>query len=44
MADFLLPGDKFPNLTLKTVDSGEIVLPDDCAGEWAHIMVYRGHW
>ena len=44
MANFLMPGDKFPNLTLKTVDSGEIVLPDDSAGDWAFIMVYRGHW
>ena len=26
-----MPGDKFPNLTLTTVDSGEIVLPDDNA-------------
>ncbi len=31
MAKFLMPGDKFPNLTLTTVDSGEIVLPDDNA-------------
>ena len=44
MADFLLPEDKFPNLILKTVDRGEIVLPDDCAGNWAYIMIYRGHW
>jgi hypothetical protein len=44
VTQFLMPGDKFPNLTLKTVDGGEIVLPDDCAGDWAYIMVYRGHW
>ena len=44
VADFLMPGDKFPNLTLKTVDSGDVILPDDCAGDWAFIMVYRGHW
>ena len=40
----LKPGDKFPRLEMGTADGGTIVLPDDAAGEWAYVMIYRGHW
>ena len=40
----LLPGDKFPRITLALVGGGELTLPDDASDSWAYIMFYRGGW
>lgn len=34
----------FPSLVLPAVGGGKISLPDDVAGKWATILVYRGAW
>ena len=36
-------GDKFPALTLQTVNHGQITLPD-AFEQWGVFLVYRGHW
>jgi hypothetical protein len=40
----LVPGDKFPEITLSLVGGGEITLPRDVQESWAYIMFYRGGW
>ena len=37
-------GDLFPTLTIDRVGGGRISLPDDLAGSYAAILVYRGSW
>jgi peroxiredoxin len=40
----LRPGDKFPDLTIKPVESDEITIPDALAGEFGVVLLYRGSW
>ena len=37
-------GDTFPRMEWRTVDEETLVLPDDYAGRWTVLLVYRGHW
>ena len=37
-------GDRFPHLAIKRVGGGCLSLPDDVAGAYAVILVYRGSW
>ena len=37
-------GDAFPRMTWHTVDGESLVVPDDFAGRWAVLLIYRGHW
>ena len=34
----------FPSLVLPAVGGGTLSLPDDVAGRWAAVLVYRGSW
>ena len=34
----------FPQLVVPAVGGGKLTLPDDLAGKWATILVYRGSW
>jgi peroxiredoxin len=40
----LHPGDAFPALTIESVDSKPLILPDAAAGRFAVILFYRGAW
>ena len=40
----LVPGDRFPEITLPLVGGGQSVLPRDVSGAWAYILFYRGGW
>ena len=40
----LVPGDKYPSMTLSLVGGGTVTLPDDVIESWAYIMFYRGGW
>lgn len=37
-------GQQFPSLTLHAVGGGFIALPDDLAGSFGIVLVYRGSW
>ena len=37
-------GDTFPTLTIDAVGGGTISLPDDLAGSFGVILIYRGSW
>jgi peroxiredoxin len=37
-------GDRFPDLSMRGVGGGEIVLPRDVVGSYAVILFYRGAW
>lgn len=37
-------GDAFPTLTLPRVGGGTVVLPQDLAGSFGVVLVYRGAW
>ncbi len=37
-------GDAFPNLTIETVGSGRLSIPNDLAGFYGAILMYRGSW
>jgi len=37
-------GDKFPALTMETVQHGHLRLPDAFEGGWGVFLVYRAHW
>lgn len=37
-------GDAFPLLEFARVGGGQLRLPDDLAGEWGVVLLYRGHW
>ena len=41
---FLSPGDTFPTLTLQVGHGGSITLPDEFAGRFGVVLVYRGAW
>ncbi|MGH8069811.1 MAG: hypothetical protein ACRERE_32125 [Candidatus Entotheonellia bacterium] len=45
MTDNMLDGsDPFPHLELDKVGGGKLHLPDDLAGDWGVVLLYRGHW
>ena len=45
MTDTMLDGgDPFPQMTLPQVGGGQVHLPDDLAGNWGVVLLYRGHW
>ena len=37
-------GDRFPDLSIKTVGGGQMVLPRDVEGFYSVILFYRGAW
>lgn len=37
-------GDRFPDLSIRTVGGGQVVLPRDVEGFYAVILFYRGAW
>ncbi|MDQ6820741.1 MAG: peroxiredoxin family protein [Actinomycetota bacterium] len=37
-------GDTFPTLILDAVGGGQISLPDDLAGDFGVVLIYRGSW
>ncbi|MCY7341106.1 MAG: peroxiredoxin family protein [Pseudonocardia sp.] len=37
-------GDTFPSLTLPAVGGGSISLPEDLAGSFGVVLIYRGSW
>ncbi len=44
MAKSLSSGSIFPKIKLKTVNFGELVLPDDLKSKYVMILFYRGGW
>ncbi len=45
MSDTILDsGDTFPHLEFDQVGGGTLRLPDDLAGDWGVVLLYRGHW
>jgi len=44
MVEILSTGSKFPKISIKTVNYGELVLPDDLESKYAMILFYRGGW
>jgi hypothetical protein len=45
MTDAILDsGDVFPKMTFHKVGGGQLTLPDDLAGHWGVVLLYRGHW
>jgi peroxiredoxin len=44
MAEKLVGGDAFPQLTLNIEDGSSVTLPDDIATPFAVVLFYRGHW
>jgi hypothetical protein len=45
MTDKMLDaGDRFPSITMGKVGGGKLTLPDDLAGNWGVVLLYRGHW
>lgn len=45
MSDTMLDGgDPFPRIELPKVGGGQVRLPDDLAGNWGVVLLYRGHW
>jgi hypothetical protein len=37
-------GDKFPTLSMETVNHGQVTLPDAFRDGWGVFLVYRAHW
>jgi len=37
-------GQMFPHLQLPAIGGGTLHLPDDLAGKYGVILIYRGHW
>ena len=37
-------GDAFPAIAFNKVGGGQLNLPDDLAGQWGVVLLYRGHW
>jgi hypothetical protein len=44
MGEMLQQGSRFPQLTLKLVDGGTILLPAEAPGRYTAVLFYRGHW
>ena len=41
---FLHNGQRFPSLRLPAVGGGTLALPDDLAGSYGVVLIYRGSW
>ncbi len=37
-------GTQFPPLRIALVDGTSLQLPEDTAGKWTVLLLYRGHW
>jgi len=37
-------GNRFPALTMETVNHGRLTLPDAFRDGWGVFLVYRAHW
>ncbi len=37
-------GEDFPKLEIQRVGGGTIILPDELAGGFGVVLLYRGHW
>lgn len=37
-------GDKFPTLTMETVNHGHLRLPEGFGNGWGVLLIYRAHW
>ncbi len=37
-------GDRFPQLTLTTVNHGRLAVPEALGDGWGVFLLYRGHW
>lgn len=37
-------GERLPTVAAPRVGGGELILPDDVAGGWTAVLLYRGHW
>lgn len=37
-------GERFPTVAARLVGGGDLILPDDVEGDWAVVLLYRGHW
>lgn len=44
MADKLIPGSRFPDLTLNIAGGGAMSLPGDIQSTYSIVLFYRGHW
>jgi len=44
MAEKLVPGNTFPDLTLQIAGGGTMSLPKDLNTSYSVILFYRGHW
>ena len=44
MSQHLQNDQLFPNLEIPAVGGGKISLPNDLAGSYGVILIYRGHW
>ncbi len=40
----LLNGDRFPRLSIRKLGGGTIELPDELAGSFGAVLIYRGAW
>ena len=41
---FLDTGDKFPAMSLETVDHGQVRIDDDFIRGYGVVLIYRGNW
>lgn len=44
MADKLQQGDRFPSLTLKLTNGGQMTFPGQMPSRYVALLFYRGHW
>lgn len=44
MASKLAAGETFPDVSLRLVGGGEIMLPDHLDSPYGVVLFYRGHW
>ena len=44
MEEKLQQGDRFPSLTLNSVDGSTVQFPQEAPGRYAALLFYRGHW
>jgi hypothetical protein len=40
----LVPDSVFPEIKLPLVGGGQLSLPEDSAGNWCYLALYRGGW
>jgi|YNPNPStandDraft_1061719.scaffolds.fasta_scaffold12725_6 hypothetical protein len=41
---FLDSNDQFPELHLRSIAGGELVLPREMGPDYGVLLLYRGHW